>query len=116
MSRERYRRIALTTGTSVLAKGVGLLTMLISVPLTVHYLGAERFGLGMTVSSLIALLGFADFGMGNGLLNAISEAHGKNDTASAQKYVSSGFFMLAGMGVLTAAVFGMVYPFVPWPR
>src|SRR5712692_8838613 len=58
MSKERCRRIALTTVTSALAKGVGLATMLISVPLTVNYLGAERFGLWMTISSLIAVLGF----------------------------------------------------------
>ena len=116
MSRERYRRVVLTTATSALAKGVGLLTMLISVPLTVNYLGAERFGLWMTVSSLIAYLGFADFGMSVGVLNAIAEAKGKEDLASAQKYVSSGFFMLAAVGMVTLAMFGLVYPFLPWPR
>jgi len=115
MSKERYRRIALTTATSVLAKGVGLLTMLISVPLTRDYLGGERFGLWMLISSLIAFLGFADFGMGNGLLNAIAEAKGKDDFASAQKSVSSGFFMLAGLGISTLAVFSLIYPFVSWP-
>src|SRR5438552_374368 len=72
-SKERYRRIALTSATSILSKGVSLLTMLISVPLTVNYLGAERFGLWMTVSSLVTFLAFADFGIGNGLLTGIAQ-------------------------------------------
>src|ERR1043166_7111587 len=62
-SKERYRRIALTSATSILSKAVSLLTMLVSVPLTVNYLGPERFGLWMTISSVIAFLVFADFGI-----------------------------------------------------
>lgn len=114
MSRERYRRIALTTITSIAAKGIALLTTLISIPLTVNYLGTERFGLWMTISSMIAALIFADFGIGNGLLNAISEAHGKNDEDLARKYVSSGFIVLAATGGAVLLVFALMYPFIPW--
>lgn len=115
-SKERYRRVALSAATSVGAKGVTLLTTLISVPLTVNYLGTERFGLWMTISSVITLLGFADLGIGNGLLNAISEANGKDDRELASKSVSSGFFILSGIGLLIFALFALSYPFVPWPR
>src|SRR5262249_31721647 len=99
ISKERYRRIALTTVTSVAAKGIALVTTLISVPLTVDLLGPEKFGLWMTISSLITVLGFADFGMGNGLLTAICAAHGRDDTQAARRYVSSAFFILLGIAV-----------------
>src|ERR1035438_2273421 len=78
-SKERYRRVALTTLTSVGARGIGTLMALVSVPLTLGYLGKERYGLWMTISSIVAMLSFADFGMGNGLLNAVAVANGKND-------------------------------------
>ena len=58
------------------AKGATLAAMLISVPLTLGYLGPERFGLWMTVAAVIAMLGFADFGLGNGILNAASHYNG----------------------------------------
>ncbi len=76
-SRERYRRAALTTFASVTAKAVTVLTALITVRLTVRYLGTERYGLWMTITSVVAMMAFADLGIGNGLLNCISEAHGK---------------------------------------
>ena len=51
-SLERYRRAGLTTVTSVMAKGVTVATSLITVRLTIHYLGTERYGLWMTITSL----------------------------------------------------------------
>src|ERR1700685_3295376 len=61
-SQDRYRRAFRTTIVSALSKIVTVLTSLISVPLTLHYLGVERYGLWMTISSLIACLSFADLG------------------------------------------------------
>jgi O-antigen/teichoic acid export membrane protein len=116
LASERYRRAALTTFTSVIAKGVSVLTAFITVPLTLNYLGTERYGLWMTISSVIVMLGFADFGLGNGLVNAISQADGKNDRDAAQKAVSSVFFMLLGSAVLLLFIFGIIYPIVPWHR
>jgi O-antigen/teichoic acid export membrane protein len=116
LANERYRRAALTTVTSVIAKVIGYLTAFITVPLTLHYLGTERYGLWMTISSVIVMLGFTDFGLGNGLVNAISQADGKNDRDAAQKAVSSVFFMLLGSAALLLFIFGIIYPFVPWQR
>ena len=62
-AQERHRRVALTAGAAALAKLLSVGTALISVPLTLHYLGAERFGMWITISSLIAMLSFADFGI-----------------------------------------------------
>ncbi len=64
-SRERYRRASLSTIAAGLSKVVSILTGLITVPLTIKYLGAERYGLWMTISSTIAMLTFADLGIGN---------------------------------------------------
>lgn len=116
LASERYRRAALTTFTSVIAKGVSIITGFISVPLTLNYLGTERYGLWMTISSVIVMLGFADFGLGNGLVNTISHAHGKNDNDTAVNAVSSAFFMLLISAILLLLIFFVIYPFVPWHR
>lgn len=115
-SDERHRRIVLTALVSAAAKGVTVLTALITVPLTLKYLGDERYGLWMTISSVIAILGFADLGMGNGLLNAISEADGKDDRETAREYVSSAFFMLSGIAIMLAAMTALIFPMVSWQR
>lgn len=113
-SNERHRRILLTAVASALGKIVLLGTSLISIPLTLHYLGTERFGLWMTISSIIAILGFADLGIGNGLLNAISEANGKDDHDAIRRYISSAFVILSGITLLILLVFYIVFPFVHW--
>lgn len=115
-SRERYRRVALTAAGSVVSKGVTILTGLISVPLTVHYLGVERYGLWMTISSSVALLSFADLGLGNGLLNAISKADGEDSKEAAAVAISSAFFMLLGVSVSLLACFLLISPYVIWGR
>ncbi len=115
-SKERYRRAALSTLAAFGARGIQVLTSLITVPLTLHYLGLERYGMWMTISSTIAMFSFADLGIGNGLLNAISEAHGRGDRESASGYVSSAFFALIAIGAVIGVVFAVAYPFVPWAR
>ena len=113
-TQERYRRVALTTLASVLAKILSITTALISVPLTLHYLGAERYGMWMTMSSLVAMLSFADFGIGSGIVNAIATAHGKDERGAIKEYVSSGIFVLSFIAVVIVALFCALYRVVPW--
>jgi O-antigen/teichoic acid export membrane protein len=113
-SYERYRRILLTGGSTAIVKLFSAAINLITVPLTVHYLGAERYGLWMAISSIMALMSFADLGLGNGLVNAISKANGKNNIEEAQTAVSSTFFMLVGISLILLIVFLSTYFFLPW--
>jgi len=115
-SKERHRRVVLSGTASVLAKGVSMVAALISVPLTVGYLGAEQYGLWMTVSSLLAMLAFADLGIGNGLLSSIAEASGRDDRDAACRHVSSAFFVLLAIGVVLLVALTIVYPIVSWPK
>jgi len=115
-SSERYRRIALSTVSSLVAKGIAAMAIFVAVPLSIKYLGTERFGLWMTISSTIAMLGFGDFGIGLGLLNAVAEADGRQDREEARRSVSSGFFLLLLVGVALGASFVMAGPFVDWGR
>ena len=115
-SRERFRRIGLTSAGSLAARGIGFATSFITVPLTLHYLGSERYGLWATLSSVIALASFADFGLGNGLLNALSGAHGRDDRVEAAREVSTAFLLLLTVAAMLGAAFLLAYPHVHWAR
>lgn len=114
-SQERHRHIAWTTVTAGAAKASVAAAMLISVPLTLGYLGPERFGLWMAISAVISMLGFADFGLGNGILNAISHASGRNDKQAIHQSVSNGIIMLTVIGGLFLLMFLAAYQTIPWP-
>lgn len=113
-SAERYRRALWTTLASGLAKGGGLLSMLVLVPVLMRYLGDERAGIWMTLSSLTILLGFADLGMGTGLMTAVARADGARDEGLARRAISSCFFVLAAVAVGLAVLWVALSPWVAW--
>lgn len=115
-SRERYRRVALTFAASVAGRGAAGVAALVTVPVMLRYLGAERYGLWAALSSAAAALLFADLGIGNGLLTVLAADAGRDDHAAARRHVSSAFFALLGVAAVLAAAFALAYPHVPWPR
>jgi O-antigen/teichoic acid export membrane protein len=115
-SKERFRRAALTTMAAGVAKAISLLTSLVTVPLTYRYLGPERYGIWMVLISIIAAMGFADLGIGNGLMNAISEAYGKDDRRLAREHVTSALALMLCIAAVLAVAGAVGYPFLPWMR
>jgi O-antigen/teichoic acid export membrane protein len=113
-SHERYRRAALTALTAFGARSVGLATMLVSVPLVLSHVGAEQFGLWVAITSLITLLSFTDLGLGNGLINAIAEANGRDDRSTARVYVSNALVLVMCIALFVGAAFVAVRHAVPW--
>lgn len=111
---ERQRRVALTFLASLVAQGAKILTIIISVPLAIAYLGTERYGLWLTISSFAAFLSFTDLGIGNGLLNAISSASGRDDRVAMRRAISSSLFLLAGVSAGLLVAFWTLYPYIPW--
>lgn len=93
-----------------------ILGALLIVPFALDYLGPERYGVWLTISSFVGLLAFSDLGLGNGLLTAISKSQGRNDEPATKSYVASGFLMLSGAAVALAAAFMIVWSTVDWAR
>jgi O-antigen/teichoic acid export membrane protein len=78
--------------------------MLVSVPLTSGYLGEERYAVWLSVSSFVALLTFADLGIGVGLLNAVSHAFGKDDVAAARRHIATALALLMSICIVLISV------------
>jgi O-antigen/teichoic acid export membrane protein len=68
----------------------------------------------MTISSLLVTAGFADFGLGNGLLNVIAKAHGKDDIEGVKRALSSAFASLCLISGVLLMLFFVAYRFIPW--
>ena len=113
-SKERYRRLALTAVTGPISSVCGFLTFAVSVPLTIHYLGPERYGAWMSISSLMAFLKFSDLGLGNGLIGAISQAEGRDDRLYAKRAISSVLVCLCVIACFLLAVFPLSARIIHW--
>lgn len=115
-AKERHRRATLSGLAAASARLVGIGTSLVTVPLTLSYLGSERFGVWMAISSVLAIMNFADFGIGNGVMNAVADAFGKNDMVAVRRAISSGFAVLMAIAVVLISGFACLYPYVDWAR
>ena len=101
--------------TGLTARIVNVGVTFITIPITLRYLGNERFGLWMAISAVLAMAGFADFGIGNGVLNAVSTAFGKDDVQGIRRAISSGFAVLGSIAAVLLIVFCVSYRFIDWP-
>jgi len=84
------------------------------VPLTLDYLGPERYGMWMTISSIILMLGFADLGLGNGVLNAIAHASGSDNILEIRTVIANGLALLTLISLILILIFLAIYPFFSW--
>lgn len=111
---QRTRRI-FASGLSVAgARVVTVLCSFVAMPLCLGYLGLPAFGVWATVTSVVALLAFADLGIGNGVLNMLSAALGRDDTTAIRRITATAFVILAGLGAVLFAVYLAASAVVPW--
>lgn len=115
-SYERYRLIALAGSSSFFSRIIVSLIGLVSVPLTINYLGKEQFGIWMIVSSLVIWLQITDFGISNGLVNALAEANGRDDRAAACSYFSTAFYSITGITLALLVPVFIAMHFIPWDK
>ncbi len=88
----------------------------ISLPLTSRYLGTERFGLWLTLATLLSWIGIADLGLSHSLTNAVATADGRADKAQAKEAVSSALILMSAMAGVIWLLQLALYPFVPWEQ
>ncbi len=89
---------------STVLRIVGLATSLLIVPVTLHYLKNEEYGIWLTISSILYWFSFFDIGLGNGMRNYLTEAISRNDFEKGRAYLSTTLVLLSGIAVVIAAL------------
>lgn len=79
---------------SIMLKLISIIISLQIVPLTIDYLDPTRYGIWLTLSSIVAWLAYFDLGFTNGFRNKFAEARSKGDSKLAKAYVSTAYFSL----------------------
>lgn len=91
-----------------------MLVMILSVSLTLPYLGPERFGVWMTIASFAGFLGLLDLGMGNALTNRVAKVAAINSPERLPSTISGGIGLMFLLGFAVASLLFLVASLIPW--
>ncbi len=91
-----------------------VLTSLLIVPMTLHYLDTVNYGVWLTLISIVGWIELFDVGLGNGLRNKFAEALANNNKILAKKYVSTTYAIVTLAASVLFLLFLAVNPFVNW--
>ena len=113
---ERYRLAVLSMTANALSRAVSMVVMVLTVSLTIRYLGAERFGVWMTIASFVGMLTFLDLGVGNAMTNKVAQVAAQGGAESLRRTISGGLGFLFALGCAVAALLYGVSTILPWDR
>lgn len=81
-----------------------MLCTLAQVPIALHYLGTEAYGLWIALMSVYGLLNFVDFGLGVGMQQQMARAFARDDGPLLRQTFSSGVLALIVLGLACLAL------------
>jgi O-antigen/teichoic acid export membrane protein len=99
---------------SILIKCVSIIISFLLIPLALNYLNPVKFGIWLTITSVIGWFAFFDIGIGNGLRNKLAEALAKNDKELARTYISTSYAVLSIIIGIVYLLFILVFPYINW--
>jgi O-antigen/teichoic acid export membrane protein len=100
--------------TSVLIKCFSIAISFILIPLVLNYLNPTRYGIWLTLTSVIGWFTFFDLGLGNGLSNKLTQALATNNKELARTYISTSYAIMTLIIGIVYAIFIFLFPYINW--
>ena len=111
-----HSQALLTTKMAIAAKLLSMGARLLTIPMALHMLGPERYGLWLSISSLLLWIGFVGPGLGYGLINSVSEANGKNDRQKMRADISTASITIVALGFSLLIMLPICSAWSGWAR
>lgn len=95
-------------------KGLSIVSSLVLIPLTIDYLNPAKYGIWLTLMSIVSWFNFFDIGLGNGLRNKLAEAKAQGNDQLAQIYISTTYAIMTIISSALLFIFFIVNHFLNW--
>lgn len=90
-------------------KGIAIIIGFIKVPILLSYLDAEKYGIWLTIASIVDWVHYFDLGIGHGLRNKFAEALAKEEHTLAHKLVSTAYYYIT---IIFSLLFFLLTPII----
>lgn len=101
---------------SFFLQGGNIFIGLLLVPILLDYLDPERYGIWLTLTSIVGWFTFFDAGLGNGLRNNLTAALANGNVQLAKEYVSTTYAIIALIFCTVLLIFYIINPALNWQR
>ncbi len=99
---------------SLFFKVLAIACSFILLPLMLHYLGGDKFGVWVAIFSVVSWVVFFDLGFGSGLRNKLSESLSNGDFEESSILVSTAYGSMGMLSLFLYAAFLSVNFFIDW--
>ena len=114
LGNERSVRTKKNVAFSFILKPINIIIQLILVPLLIGYLNPVKYGIWVTIFSVINWFYLFDIGLGNGLRNKLAEALAKDEKEIVKIYISTSYAVLSIIVILLYFLFLLTDKFINW--
>lgn len=111
---QRTKTIKVNILGSLLIKGFSILTSLLLVPLAIGLLNQEKYGIWITIFTIVNWVSMMDIGIGNGFRNKFAEAIAKGDHEIAKKYIQTLYSSIGIIALSLLSVFSIINRYINW--
>jgi len=111
---ERFARTFRGAAAQALSRVIMMVLPLVTIPLTINYLGHERFGMWMAISSLSALFAVTEGGISNALITPVAQANALRDDGAIRRLLASAMALIVPVAVVIGCLALCAGGLVPW--
>jgi O-antigen/teichoic acid export membrane protein len=111
---QRLARLVRGGLSGLMGRGVAMLLTLMTLPLTVRYLGVQQYGIWVTISTTVTMLSVLDLGIANTLTNHISRAYSLENKQMAQRYFATALWITLGISTIMAVIARYCWHWFNW--
>lgn len=97
-------------------KTIGLIISFVKVPIILSYLDVDKYGVWLTIASIVDWVHYFDLGIGHGLRNKFAIALANNDEEKAKKLVSTAYYYVSIIfGGISVIIIPIIF-YIDWQK
>jgi O-antigen/teichoic acid export membrane protein len=98
----------------LLLRGVNILISFMYVPLLIHTFSSYRYGIWLTITSIVTWMNLFDVGLGNGLRNRLSESIAKDDKNESKYLISTAYASISILSLILVFLYFIITYNLDW--
>lgn len=97
-------QLRMNMASGVATTAINAVTMITAYPIYLHFLGYERYGIWLVLSTVLTFAQLGDLGIGQAVMKLVAEEYGRGNIEAIQRYVTTAIVILTATGIAIVIV------------